>query len=143
MKRKFSKKPLYVDSKGFIYPATYDPRSIPEAASAMARLNEIASGTVEARTSTLTWDEVTWVVRRLFDAKKAAAQGASFLRLPNLKLLKVDYETISEAQSIIESHDLKPRDAIHAATALTNDIHRILSFDHDFDGIPSLTRIIP
>ena len=142
MKRKFSKKPLYVDSNVFIYHAIYDPRSIAEA-SAMARLNEIASGTVEARTSTLTWDEVTWVVRRLFDAKKAAAQGASFLRLPNLKLLKVDYETISEAQSIVESYDLKPRDAIHAATALRKDIHRILSFDHDFDGIPSLTRIIP
>ena len=81
--------------------------------------------------------------RRLFDPKKASAQVASFLRLPKLKLMKVDFETISEVQSIIESHDLKPRDAIHAATALTNDIHRILSFDHDFDAIPSLTQITP
>jgi predicted nucleic acid-binding protein len=143
LKRKFSKKPLYVDSNIFIYPAIYDPLSIPEAATATARLREIASGAIEACTSTLTWDEVTWVVRRLFDPGRAAAQGASFLRLPNLKLLKVDGETISEAQSIVESHDLKPRDAIHAATALTNGIHRILSFDHDFDAIPSLTRITP
>lgn len=143
MKTKFSKKALYVDSNIFIYPAIYDPHNIPEAATAMARLREITSGTIEAYTSTLTWGEVTWVVRRLFDPGRAAAQGASFLELPNLKLLKVDIETISEAQSIVENHELKPRVAIHAATALANGIHRMLSFDQDFDAIPSLTQITP
>ena len=130
MNGKFSKRSLCVDGRVFIYPAIYDPWSISGAAS--ARLDEIAS----------TWDEATWVVRRLVDPKKTAAQGASSLRLQTLKLPKVDFETISEAQSIVESHDLKPRDAVHAATALTNDIHRILSFDHDF-VIPSLARITP
>jgi len=86
---KFSKRSLCVDGGVFIYPTIYDPWGIPGAAS--ARLDEIASGTIGARTSTLTWDEVTWVVRRLFDPKKTAAQGASFLRLPTLKLPKVDF----------------------------------------------------
>ena len=143
MKKRFSKRPIYVDSNIFIYSAIYDAQTIPEAARATASLKEIISGASEAYTSALTWDEITWVVRRLFDPKKAAAQGASFLKLPNLRLLRVNVETIFQAQSIVEDYELKPRDAIHASTALTNGIHTILSFDQDFDTIPSLTRIEP
>ena len=143
MKKRFLKRPVYVDSNIFIYPAIYDPETIPEAARARARLQEIASGSFEAYTSTVTWDEVTWVVRRLFGSEKAAAQGASFLRLPNLRLLKVDIDVVSEAQSILEEFGLKPRDAIHAATAIRNGIGRILSYDEDFDTLPNLARVAP
>jgi len=132
-----------VDSNIFIYPAIYDPAAIPEAAKAKANLQEIASASIEAYTSTLTWDELTWVVRRLFGFEKAAAQGASFLRLPNLRLLRVDVEVICRAQSILEEFQLKPRDAIHAATALGNGIDRILSYDEDFDALPNLDRVTP
>jgi predicted nucleic acid-binding protein len=134
---------LYIDSSIFIYPAIYDPDAIPEAARAKAKLHEIASGSIEASTSTLTWDEVTWVVRRLFGSEKAAAQGASFLKLHNLKLLKVDLEIISQAQTLLERYDLKPRDAIHAATAMRNGIDKILSYDEDFDTLPNLVRVAP
>ncbi len=143
MKKRLSKRSVYIDSNVFIYPAIYDPQTVPEAARATTSLREIVSGSIDAYTSTLTWDEITWVVRKLFDAKKAAAQGTSFLRVPNLKLLKVDIETISQAQSVVEDYELKPRDAIHAATAVANGLHRIMSFDKDFDTIPSLTRIEP
>ena len=143
MKKRFLKRRLYVDSNIFIYPAVYDPAAIPEAAKARARLQEIASGSIEAYTSTVTWDEVTWVVRRLFGSEKAAAQGASFLRLPNLRMLRVDVEVVSQAQSILEEFDLKPRDAIHAATAIRNGIESILSFDEDFDRLPNLARVAP
>jgi len=134
---------LYVDSNVFIYPVIYDPDAIPEAARAKARLQGIASGSLEACTSTLTWDELTWVVSRLFGREKAALQGSSFLRLPNLKLLKVDVEVLSQAQALIERFDLKPRDAIHAATARRNRIGEILSYDEDFDVLPDVSRVNP
>jgi predicted nucleic acid-binding protein len=134
---------LYVDSDIFLYPAIYDPDAVPEAARAKAKLYEIASGSIEACTSVLTWDEVTWVTRRLFGSEKAAAQGASFLKLSNLKLLRVDLEIISHAQTLLERYTLKPRDAIHAATAIRNGIDKILSYDPDFDSLPNLIRIIP
>jgi len=143
LRKRLLKRLLYIDSNVFIYPAIYDPDAIPEAARARARLQEIVSGSMEACTSTLTWDEVAWVTRRLFGSQKAVAQGASFLRLPNLKLLKVDLEIISKAQTLLERYDLKPRDAIHAATAIANGIDKILSYDEDFDILPNLTRISP
>jgi hypothetical protein len=80
-----------------IYPTIYNRQSIPEAVTTTARLHDIAAGTIGARTSTLTWHEVTWIMRRRFDPRKATVQGASFLILPDLKLLKVDVETISES----------------------------------------------
>ena len=92
---------------------------------------------------TLTWDEVTWVTRRLFGVEKAAAQGASFLRLPNLRFLKVDSEIVSLAQTLLEKYSLKPRDGIHAATAIRNNIDQILSYDQDFDILPDLVRVTP
>jgi len=134
---------LYVDSNLFIYPIIYDSNVMPEAARAKQKLLEIASGSVKACTSTLTWDEVTWITRRLFGSEKAAEQGASFLKLPNLKLLKVDMEIVSYAQALLEKHDLKPRDAIHAATAVKNGISEILSYDEDFDTVPDLVRLSP
>jgi len=134
---------LYIDSNIFIYPAIYDPDAVPEAAQAKARLHEIASGSIKAFTSTLTWDEVTWVTLRLFGIEKATAQGASFLKLPNLRLLRVDLETISHAQTLLEKYNLKPRDAIHAATAIRNGISKILSYDEDFDTLPNLVRVSP
>lgn len=143
MKKRLSRRLLYIDSNIFIYPAIYDPDVIPEAARAKAKLHEIASGSIEASTSTLTWDEVTWVVRRLFGSEKASAQGASFLKLHNLKLLKVDLEIISQAQTLLERYNLKPRDAIHAATAMRNGIDKILSYDEDFDALPNLVRVTP
>lgn len=143
MKKRFLRKPVYVDSNVFIYPAIYDPEAIPESARARARLLEIVSGSIQAYTSALTWDEVTWTIRRLFGSEKAAAQGASFLRLPNLRLLRADIRVVSRAQSIVEDFDLKPRDAIHAATAIENGIEKILSYDEDFQAIPDLTRVVP
>ena len=134
---------LYVDSNLFIYPIIYDSNVMPEAARAKQKLLEIASGSVKACTSTLTWDEVTWITRRLFGSEKAAEQGASFLKLPNLKLLKVDMEIVSYAQALLEKHDLKPRDAIHAATAVKNGISENLSYDEDFDTVPDLVRLSP
>lgn len=143
MRKRLSRRLLYVDSNIFIYPAIYDPDAIPEAARAKVKLHEIASGSIEACTSTLTWDEITWVVRRLFSSEKAAEQGASFLKLPNLRLLKVDLEVVSQAQTLLEKYCLKPRDAIHAATAIRNGIDKILSYDEDFDILPNLVRVSP
>jgi len=73
------------------------------------------------------------------------SSGLSFIALTQRVRNVFDFcrATITNAQSIMEEYALKPRDAIHAATALTNGLHRILSFDKDFDAIPDLTRIEP
>jgi predicted nucleic acid-binding protein len=45
---------------------------------------------------------------------------------------------------LLSAHpQLGVRDAVHAATALHNDIERILTADRVFDGIPGITRVDP
>lgn len=43
----------------------------------------------------------------------------------------------------MEKHRLKPRDTIHAATALENKINTIVSYDRDFDSLIEVKRIEP
>ncbi len=125
----------------FIYPVIYEQASDPYAEAAAGRLGDLASGKLEAATCWLTWDEIAWTVRRLVGAEQAKMQGRAFLDLPNLKMLDIDSKVIFKAQELLlSSHELRPRDAIHGAAALTNGIHEILSQDADFDVIRELKR---
>jgi predicted nucleic acid-binding protein len=43
----------------------------------------------------------------------------------------------------MERYGLRPRDAIHAATAIENKITTIVSYDRGFDSVGGLKRIEP
>jgi len=131
---------FYVDSNVFIYPAIYDPQKIAKASQARRILLQIAGGKIEAYTSTLTWNEVVRAVWRYFGIESALNQGRRLLEIPHLQFLPVDFETISTAQDLAEKHKLKPRDSLHAGSALRNHIKNIISDDEDFDRVPNLQR---
>ncbi|MDG6929120.1 MAG: type II toxin-antitoxin system VapC family toxin [Nitrososphaerota archaeon] len=63
--------------------------------------------------------------------------------MPNIRFVHVDMETIHSAQELSEKYGLKPRDSIHAATALKANASELLSFDADFDSLPSIKRREP
>ncbi len=132
---------IYVDSNIFLYPVLYNATSDPYAKAAIQKFGEIAAGRLTASTSWLTWDEVVWIVRRTVGPTEAAQQGRAFLDLPNIQLLDTDREVISKAQDLIDSYEVKPRDAIHAAAAIINGAEEILSEDTDFDAIHELKRV--
>jgi len=134
---------LYIDSNVFLYPIVYDSEFIVEAKKAKDFLFKIAQGDVEACTATITWDEIAWVVRKLFGFELSAEESRKFLAFPNLKLLGVKKSTVFKAQELVEKYKMKPRDAIHAATALENKITEIVSFDKDFDEVKEIKRIEP
>lgn len=130
----------YLDANVFIFPIIYDV-SMKEASVSKDILLKISEGTLEAATSSLTWDEVTWIVRKTLGTEYAEKEGKKFLEFPNLKILTVNEEIIKEAQRIMKSHQLKPRDSIHAACAIKNNIKEIISDDPDFDKVSELKRI--
>lgn len=134
---------LYVDSNIFVYPIIYDEEAIPEARRSREFLLEVARGKVEAYTSILTWDEVTWILRRLYGVDDSINHGRKLLMFPKLRLVPVKRTTVLKAQEITERYRLKPRDAIHAATALENNIGTIVSYDKDFDEIEGIKRVEP
>lgn len=134
---------LYVDSNVFLYPVIYDPVPVSKAARAKSFLKEIALGRVEAYTSSITWDEIVWVVRKVLGVDISMHQGRMFLNFPNLRILPVRRTTVLKAQELMENYELKPRDALHAATALENKLVAIVSFDEDFDKVKVVKRIEP
>lgn len=134
---------LYIDSNVLVYPLIYDPEVVGEAKKSKDFLLKIASGKVEAYTATVTWDEVAWVVRKVFGFEFSADEGKKFLSFPNLRLLGVKKSTVFRAQDLMEKYRMRPRDAIHAAVALENKITTIVSYDKDFDDINEVRRIEP
>ena len=120
---------LYIDSNISIYPIIYDETAVKESRKSKEFLLKIALGKIEAYTSSITWDEVVWVVWKLFGIDVSLNQGRKFLTFPNLKLLGIRKTTILKAQEIMEKYRLKPRDAIHIAVALENKITTIVSYE--------------
>ena len=134
---------LYIDSNIFIYPIIYDETVIREAKKSREFLLGIAQGKIEAYTSTITWDEVAWIVRKLLGTNISINHGKRFLSFPHLRLLPIKRTTVLKAQEITERYKLKPRDALHAAATLENRIDTIVSYDRDFDELDEIKRIEP
>jgi len=80
-------------------------------------------------------------VLKLLGLRDAVSAGYKLLAFPKLKLLEVNEAVIFKAQWIIERYSLRPRDAIHAATALVSGESLIVSDDKDFDNVREFRRV--
>src|ERR1700731_199198 len=99
---------------------------------------------VEAFTSVLSWDEVSWVVTKVLGRADGVAAGKKLLSFPHLRLVEANSAVMSTAQSLFESYSSKglgPRDAIHCASAVTRKITSIASDDSGMDVVKEVKRI--
>jgi predicted nucleic acid-binding protein len=102
----------------------------------------MVDGEIACATSSLTLDEVMWIVMNETDRKKALQIGKDILSLPNLKILDVTNEHIMQSIMLMEKYKkLKPRDAVHLAVCTTAGIFRFITDDADFDHILEINRI--
>lgn len=130
----------YIDSNVFLYPVLYQTEAQPKAKKAKEILLKIENGSLSAFTSTLTWDEVVWVVSRVMSRNDGIAQGQKLLGFPNLEYITVDESVLAQAQRLMNEYKLSPRDSIHAASALKRRIKTVISDDEDFDQIKEIKR---
>jgi predicted nucleic acid-binding protein len=130
----------YVDSNVFLYPVLYDSSTDEKARKARDILDQITAGELKAYTSTLTWDEVTWVTTKLLGRDDGVNQGRKLLGFPNLEFIDVSIRTLSTAQSLMGRYVLKPRDAVHIASALNQNIRTVITDDADFDAVKEIQR---
>lgn len=133
---------VYVDANVFVTPMVY-PTTWKDVKACKAFLKRVARGGVEATTCALTWDEVVWAVRRTIDPQAGLRGGRMFLEFPELQIVPVTSAIVERAQDLAEREGLKPRDAIHAATALEAGETVVVSMDPDFDGVQGLQRKEP
>jgi len=130
----------YIDSNVFIYPAIYQTEAQQKARKAKEILFKIESGELSAYTSTLTWDEVVWVVSRILGRNDGIRQGKKLLGFPNLEFINVDEGILTLAQMLLDKYKLSPRDSIHVASALGRKIKGVISDDEDLDQVKEITR---
>lgn len=130
---------VYVDTNVFVYPLIYG-EEIRKVKIAKKILLQISKGEVDACTSSLTWDEFVWVLKKFKGMNVAKSEGRKFLQFPNLKILSVD-GVLDGAQEIIEKYDVRPRDAIHIACALKNKEKELISDDEELDKVKEIRRI--
>lgn len=107
---------------------------------ARALLKNVQEGKERAATSVLTFDEVVWKVFKLKGFDEALIAARNLLEMPNLILLDVNTNIISKSLDLMRIYKLYPRDSIHAASALNNNIFTIVSEDKDFNAIKELKR---
>ena len=131
----------YIDSNVFIYPILYSIEKEPKAKKAKQILQSIEKGELPACTSTLTWDEVVWVVSKVMGKTEGVNQGQKLLGFPNLDFVSVDTNVITKAQNLIEKYNLKPRDSIHIASAIERKMKTIISDDEDVNQVSEVERI--
>ena len=130
----------YIDSNVFLYPVLYRADVQPKAKKAKEILLKVESGSLSAFTSTLTWDEVVWVVSRVMTRNDGISQGQKLLGFPNLQFINVDEGVLTQAQTLMNKYKLSPRDSIHAASALDRRIKTIISDDEGFDQVKEIRR---
>jgi predicted nucleic acid-binding protein len=128
---------IYLDSCVFIYPVLF--KNV-KALVAKEIISRVERGEIECLTSTLTFDEIVWVIWRVREKATAVAAGREFLSLGGLKLSPPTPEILAIAVRLMEENNLKPRDAIHAATMKIAGLSEIISEDKDFDVLQWVKR---
>lgn len=131
---------VYVDANPFIYGAI-EEHNDEKAVQSRAILTKIAKQEIPAVTSILTWDELVWVCKKNLAVAVAVEIGKSFLSMPNLRLIDANTPIAENASALMAEYGLKPRDAIHAATAILSGEHEIITDDADFDKVKELRRV--
>lgn len=131
----------YIDANVFIYPVLYSEEEEPKSRKALDVLRRVAKGELSAYTSTITWDEVIWVVTKTMGKNEALNQGQKLLGFLNLKFISVDEHVLSQAQALITKYNLRPHDSIHVASAINKKIFNLISDDKDLDKVKEIKRI--
>jgi len=129
---------LYLDANFFIFALLDRTDKGVEARSLQQRIVE---GKERAVTSSLTLDEIMWVLIKGGKQHLLRTAVEGIYSMPNLDVVEVSSTAPLLALDFIERYDLKPRDAFHASVMRENNVETIASDDEDFDRIEWIKRI--
>jgi len=128
---------IYLDSTVLVYAAL---DTGPTGRWCQSVLDSVQAGR-DAATSVLTLDEVQYKVRKQRGEEDSIAVAELYLTFPHLTLISADVPLVRAAVGMTRRHHLFPRDALHAASALSRGIREIYSEDRDFDRLKELKRV--
>jgi len=129
---------FYLDANLFIY-ASLDKGILGNQSREIISL--LNKGKINGITTSLTLDEVIWVVWREKGKELGIKAGKEIFEISNLDIVEISKKTILNAIELMEKYDLKPRDAIHLSAAIEHGVFTIISEDKDFDKIKEIERL--
>jgi len=130
---------MFIDANVFIY-ANFDNGK--KGTWARSVLHSVIQGK-KAITSSLVLDEIMWVLVRNKLAAEMRDVIAGIYALPHVDIVPISSHAPLRSLDFMETHNMKPRDALHVATMEEHNMKEIASDDKDFDRIPSIKRIKP
>lgn len=125
---------IYLDSNVFIFAALNNDKL----GDICRKIIENAEN-IETYTCALTFDEVFWKIKKN-KGKSSAVEASELFINSSIKFISVDYDVIKTSLELMKKYDIDPRDAIHAASAISKGIKIIVSEDSDFDKLEELKR---
>lgn len=129
---------LYLEANVFCWAILYDG---PRGDGARRILQDVVAGRQPGGTASPSIDEITWILQRERNRTLALEEAQRIMRLPNLEVFTVYSDLVTQSVDLMEEWDsLRPRDGLHAATALEHGIDSIASDDSDFEAIPERNR---
>ncbi|MEZ5087575.1 MAG: type II toxin-antitoxin system VapC family toxin [Tessaracoccus sp.] len=129
---------LFIDSNVPIY-AIGGPS--PHKAACLDVLQRAAGGEFELHASVEMVQEFLFHRMRRCDRAEAMAHARTLMAA--VVLHEFGVEVLDKAIALVETHHMRGRDAVHAATALHHGLAEILTLDPEFDQCPDLRRINP
>jgi len=105
---------------------------------------DIAESKLTAFTNTEVFQEIIYRYFSINELSLGHKIFENFYSLISPNILSVNPDDILLAQALSKKyHSIKPRDLLHAATMINNNLEDILSTDKDFDKIKEINRIDP
>jgi predicted nucleic acid-binding protein len=90
---------------------------------------EAQSGNLVIVTSTLTLAEVLWLKGKDPIPEADREKVRKFFRHAWIVMRELDRATAEQAQEVVWQHGVKPKDAVHVATALRSGVEQLDTFD--------------
>ncbi|KJS23787.1 MAG: hypothetical protein VR75_17615 [Hyphomonadaceae bacterium BRH_c29] len=117
---------IYWDSDAFIAHLQNEPGKAEQCAGTLERARK---GEVLIVTSALTLAEVLWMRGNPPVPKDKAEIVQKFFRRSFIRVVNVDRKISERAQVLVWNHSIKPKDAIHVATAELHGLSILETFD--------------
>lgn len=128
---------VYLDSNIFIYHTLKDPK---RGKQCKALFKKIDNKQIEATTSALALCEIHYNINKYLGSKEATL-AIQFLLSSSIEFVDVDLPILVNAVNKAHKHKLEIFDAVHLATALTNSVDVMYTYDKDFDKV--IKRVEP
>lgn len=124
---------IYLDSNFFVYLFLDNAENQKRAIESLSKKS--------IYTSCLTYDEVVWAIRKLYNKETSIKAAELMLNLEFLHFIDLNKNILFRSKNIIEILDLKPRDSLHYASMEEKQISYVVTDDKDFSQLKNIKVI--